>query len=162
MTPRTTSPQPSSGPSGQGLRIAIVAARFNQVVTEKLLDGARQALAKHGVADGDIHVVWVPGAFELPLAAKRLAQTGRYAAIVCLGAVVRGETPHFEYVSAGAVQGIAQAQLETGVPMALGVLTTNDMNQALDRAGGAVGNKGYEAAVTALEMASLLREIGGP
>ncbi len=156
MSPRRTTP-----PLGKGLRIAIAAARFNQVVTDKLLAGAREALLRHGVRERDIEVVWVPGAFELPLAAKTMAQTGRYAAIVCLGAVVRGETPHFEYVSSGAVHGIMQAQLDTGVPMALGMLTTNDMEQALERAGGKAGNKGYEAAATALEMAALVGRTKG-
>lgn len=154
------SPEHTGSRSGKGFRFAIVVSRFNEIVTTRLLEGAREALSQHGVRDQDVDVAWTPGAFELPLAAKRLAETGRYAALICLGAVVRGETPHFEYVSAGAIHGIAQVMLETNVPIAMGVLTTNDIPQALERAGGKVGNKGYEAAVTALEMANLLQDIG--
>ena len=144
---------------GEGLRIAIVAARFNELVTARLLAGARRALADHGLRDDDVDVVWTPGAFELPLAAKRLAETGRYAAVVCLGAVIRGETAHFDYVSGHAVYGIGNASLQTNVPITLGVLTTDNLDQALARAGDPPGNKGHDAAMAALEMANLLRDL---
>ncbi|MEE9286313.1 MAG: 6,7-dimethyl-8-ribityllumazine synthase [Dehalococcoidia bacterium] len=155
------SPEYRGAYAGQGLHFAVVVSRFNELVTSRLLAGARDALVSHGVQERDIDVVWTPGAFEIPLIAKRLAETGRYAAIVCLGAVIRGETPHFEYVASAAVNGIGRASLESNVPMAMGVLTTNDVTQALERAGSKAGNKGFEAAMTALEMASVLRDIGG-
>ncbi len=155
------SPEYRGAYNGEGLHFAIVVSRFNELVTARLLDGARDALSSHGVQERDVDVVWTPGAFEIPLVAKRLAETGRYAAIVCLGAVIRGETPHFEYVSSGAVNGIAQVTLQTNVPMAMGILTTNDVAQALERAGSKAGNKGFDAAMTALEMANVLRDIGG-
>jgi 6,7-dimethyl-8-ribityllumazine synthase len=140
-----------------GLRIAVVVARFNDDVTSKMLAGAREALAKHSVADFDI--AWVPGAFELPVAARRLAESRRYDAVVCLGAVIRGETPHFEYIAAEAARGIGQVAQDTGVPTIFGVITPNTLEQALDRAGGKVGNKGYDAAVSAIEMANLMRQL---
>ncbi len=146
-------------PSGEGLRIGIALARFNRAVTDRLLAGALEALAAHGVADDAIDVASVPGAFELPLCAQRLAMTGRYDALVCLGAVVRGETPHFDFVAGEAARGIAEVGRRHDLPVAFGVLTTDTMEQALARAGGGAGNKGYEAAVTALEMAQLLRVI---
>jgi len=149
----------SARPDGTGLRIGVALARFNQGVTERLLAGALEALAQHGVADDAIDVATVPGAFELPLCAQRLAVTGRYDAIVCLGAVIRGETPHFEYVAGEAARGIADVARRQDLPIAFGVLTTDDVEQALARAGGARGNKGFEAAVTALEMAQVLRAI---
>ena len=145
-------------PSGDGLRIGVALARFNQAVTDRLLAGALEALV-HGVADDAIDVVLVPGAFELPLCAERMAATGRYDALVCLGAVVRGETPHFEYVAGEAARGIADVARRHDVPVAFGVLTTDTIEQALARAGGERGNKGYEAAVTALEMVHLLRVV---
>ena len=151
----------TGNPHGAGRRFAIVVARFNQVVTERLLDGALDGLRRHGVADEDIEVVWVPGAFEIPVAAHELARRGGVEGIVCLGAVVRGETPHFEYVAAEAAGGIGRAIVATRIPMSFGVLTTDSVEQALARAGGAVGNKGYEAALTVLEMADLLRRIRG-
>ena len=146
--------------SGQGLTLAIVVARFNEFVTRRLLEGAREALASHGVREEDVDVVWVPGSFELPIAARRLARSGRYRAVICLGAVIRGETPHFEYVSEAAARGIARVGLETGVPAAFGVITANTLEQAMERSGGKIGNKGYDAALTALEMANLLPQIG--
>ena len=146
---------------GHGLRFAIVVARFNELVTRRLLEGARHGLARHGVAAEDVDVAWVPGSFEIPLAAQRLATSGRYAAVICLGAVIRGATSHFEHVASGVSSGVARVALETGVPTIFGVLTTDTVEQALDRAGLKAGNKGYEAAVSAIEMASLLAQIGG-
>jgi 6,7-dimethyl-8-ribityllumazine synthase len=147
------------GVDGAGRRVAIVVSRFNRLVTDPLLAGAREALARHGVAEADVDVAWVPGSFELPLAAQRLAQTGRYAGVIAIGAVVRGATAHFEHVAGQAASGLADVALRTGVPVAFGVLTTDTMEQALDRAGGKAGNKGAEAALTILEMAALLETI---
>ena len=144
---------------GAGLRIALVVSRFNEVVTSRLLAGARSALERNGVADDDVDVAWVPGAFELPVIARRLAESRRYDAVVCLGAVIRGETPHFEYVAAEAARGIGDVARDTGVPTIFGVLTPNTLEQALERAGGKAGNKGYDAAISAVEMANLLRQL---
>ncbi|HEY8216163.1 MAG TPA: 6,7-dimethyl-8-ribityllumazine synthase [Acidimicrobiia bacterium] len=143
-----------------GMRLAVVAARFNEHITARLLEGARTAVASCGGSD-DLDVYWVPGAFEIPLVAKRLASSGGVDAVICLGAVVRGATPHFEYVAGACASGLATAALETGVPIAFGVLTTEDDDQALDRAGGREGNKGAEAALTAIEMVALLRALRG-
>jgi 6,7-dimethyl-8-ribityllumazine synthase len=145
-------------PSGEGLRIAIVVARFNRSVTEALLDGALEGLRAHGVADEAVDVLRVPGAFEVTVAAEQCAASGRYAALICLGAVVRGETPHFEFISREVSRGVNDVACRHRIPVAFGVLTTDTMEQALARAGEGHGNKGYEAAVTALEMAALLRE----
>ena len=145
--------------NGDGLRIAVVVSRFNSIVTERLLVGARQALREHGVSDASVEVVEVPGAFELPLPAKLMADSGRFDAIVCLGAVVRGETPHFEYISAAVVAELNRVMVDHGIPVTLGVLTTNDIEQALERAGGKHGNKGAEAVLTAIEMANLRRSL---
>lgn len=144
---------------GTGLKVAIVVARFNEFITGKLLGGARDALERHGADPADVDVAWVPGAFEIPLAAQKLARSGRYDAVICLGAVIRGATPHFDYVAAEVSKGTAQVALQTGVPVAFGVLTTDTIEQAIERAGTKAGNKGFEAAVTAIEMANLLREI---
>ncbi len=144
---------------GQGLRIAIVVARFNQFVTQRLLDGAQDALRSHGVKEEDSLVAWVPGAFDLPIVAKALAQSHRYDSIVCLGAVIRGETTHYELVASQASTGIARAAMDTGVPVLFGVLTTESMDQAINRAGGKSGNIGYNAATGAIEMANLMRAI---
>jgi 6,7-dimethyl-8-ribityllumazine synthase len=145
------------------MRLAIVAGRFNDHVTAPLLDGALTTLEAHGLDRDRIPVYWVPGAFEIPLLAKRLAGSGTVDAVICLGAVIRGGTAHFEYVAGPCAAGLAQAALDTGVPVAFGVLTTHDERQALDRAGGPEGNKGAEAATTALEMVALLRTLpGGP
>jgi len=145
---------------GRGLRVGIVVARFNRAVTEQLLSGALEALAAHGVAEGDVVVVHVPGAFEVPFAARKLAIAGRYDALVCLGAVVRGETPHFDYVASEVTRGIGRVVADHGLPVAFGVLTTDTIEQALERAGAGHGNKGWEAAVTAIEMAQLARLLG--
>jgi 6,7-dimethyl-8-ribityllumazine synthase len=147
--------------SGQGLSLAIVVSRFNRLVTERLLAGAHDALARHGVDQEKVDVAWVPGSLELPLAARRLAERGRYDAIVCLGAVIRGETPHFDYVASQAAAGISRVALDTGVPTIFGVITANTLEQALERAGGKAGNKGYDAVVTAIEMANLLEQVEG-
>ncbi len=144
---------------GTGLRVGIVVARFNEFVTRPLLDGALDTLRRHGVADGDIDVAWVPGSFEIPLVARRMAEGGRYDAVICLGAVIRGQTPHFEYVSATMASGIARAGYESGVPVIFGVLTTNTVEEAVDRAGAKAGNKGRDAALAAIEMADLLRQL---
>jgi len=143
-----------------GMRVAIVAGRFNGDVTKLLLDGALDALRSFGLDTDLVSVVWVPGAFEIPLVAKRLAESGEVEAVICLGAVIRGDTPHFEFVAGECAAGLRQAALETGVPLAFGVLTTDDQEQALARAGGTEGNKGAEAAATAVEMADLLRRLG--
>ena len=143
----------------RGLRLAIIVGRFNEFISGKLLAGALDALKRHGAREEDIDVFWVPGSFEIPLVAKRLATSGRYPALVCLGAIIRGATPHFEYVAAEASKGIAQVMLETGVPIAFGVLTTDTIEQAIERAGTKAGNKGFEAAMVAIEMANLLQKI---
>ncbi len=145
---------------GAGLRIGIVVSRFNRTVTEGLLEGALEALEKHGVASEEVTVVRVPGAFEVPFAARRLAGAGVYDALICLGAVIRGETPHFEYIAAEVTRGIGRVIEDHRLPIAFGVLTTDTVEQALDRAGARHGNKGFEAAVTAIEMARLGRVLG--
>jgi len=142
-----------------GMRLAIVAGRFNAHVSRPLVDGALGALAELGLPASDVPVHWVPGAFEIPFVAKRLSSSGQVDAVICLGAVIRGETAHFEYVAGPCAAGVAQAALDSGIPVVFGVLTTNDEEQALARAGGHQGNKGDEAAKTAVEMVSLLREI---
>lgn len=143
----------------RGLRFAVVVARFNHLICVRLLEGCVRELEARGAAPDDVHVAWVPGAFELPLAARALAATGRYDAVVTLGAVIRGGTPHFDYVCQGVTDGVREAMRETGVPIAFGVLTTDDAEQALARAGGADGNKGVDAALAALEMARLLESV---
>ncbi len=140
-------------------RFALVAARFNQVIVQHLVDGARDGLLRHGVADDAIDLVWVPGSFEIPPVARRLAESKKYAAVICLGAVIRGETGHYDFVAGNAAGGIAQAALTTGVPVIFGVLTCDTMEQASNRAGGKSGNKGFEAAMTALEMVNLLQNL---
>lgn len=142
---------------GTGVRVAIIAARFNDHIVGALRDGARRGLARIGVADSDVLEAWVPGAFELPLAAKAIAGTGKVDAVVCLGTVIRGDTPHFDYVCAEAARGIQDAQMSTGVPVMFGVLTVETEQQAIDRSGPGVDNKGDEAALGAVEMALLLR-----
>ena len=144
---------------GHGRRIGVVASRFNEVVTTKLVEAAIETLRSAGVADDDVDVAWVPGAFEIPLVARRMATSRSYDAVVCLGAVIRGETSHFELVASEAARGIQEASRDTGVPVVFEVLATDDLRQALDRAGGAHGNKGRDAALSALEMASLLEGL---
>jgi len=145
---------------GKGLSFAIVISRFNEFITSKLLSGALDALERHEVAEDKIDIVWVPGAFEIPLVAKNLAKSGRYDAVICLGAVIRGATPHFEYVAAEVAKGIALAGLETGKPVIFGVITADNIEQAIERAGTKAGNKGWDAAITAIEMADLSRKLG--
>ncbi len=142
----------------RGLRVALVVARFNELLTERLLHGALDCLRRHGAAEDALHVVRVPGGFELPLAAKTLAASGQFDAIVCLGAVIRGETPHFEYVAGEAARGASRAALDTGVPVGFGVLTTDTLEQAVARAGSKNGNKGWDAALAVIEMVNVLRE----
>jgi len=144
---------------GTGLRVGIVIARFNDLITRSLLEGARDGLRRHGVAADDVDVAWVPGSFEIPLVARTLAESRRYDAVLCLGAVIRGATTHDDHVAGQAVAGIAAASADTGVPVIFGVLTTESIEQALERAGTKAGNKGYEYAVSAIEMATLLRAI---
>jgi 6,7-dimethyl-8-ribityllumazine synthase len=144
---------------GRGRRFALAVSRFNEPVTSKLLEGALAAFRRHGVADEDVEVAWTPGAFELPLVALRLARSDQFDAVVCLGAVVRGETPHFDFVAGEAARGIRRAGLETGVPCIFGVLTTDTLEQALDRAGGNHGNKGWDAALAAMEMGGLMDSL---
>lgn len=145
--------------SATGLRFAIVVSRFNSFITERLLGGAMDALQRSGAGDDLVDVVKVPGSWEVPLIAGELARQHRYDAVICLAAVIRGETPHFDYVAAEAAKGVAHVSAETGVPVAFGVLTTNTLEQAIDRAGAKGGNKGFDAAMTAIEMANLLRTL---
>jgi 6,7-dimethyl-8-ribityllumazine synthase len=148
--------------NGNGLRFGIVVARFNEFISTRLLDGALDNLKRHDVDEDDIEVAWVPGAFELPLVAQRMAASRRYHALICLGAVIRGGTPHFDYVAAETAKGIAKVSLDTGVPVVFGVLTTDTIEQAVERAGTKAGNKGWEAAMSAIEMANLLQTLPAP
>jgi 6,7-dimethyl-8-ribityllumazine synthase len=143
-----------------GLRFGIVVARFNELLSSRLLAGAQDALIRHGASEGDIDVAWVPGAFEIPLVAGKLAATGRYDAVLALGVVIRGGTPHFEYVSAEVSKGVAKVGLDSGVPIAFGVITADTIEQAVERAGTKAGNKGWEAAEAAIEMATLVKALG--
>ena len=144
---------------GKGLKFGVVVSRFNEFITRKLLEGMQDALLRHGVSEEDIDIAWVPGSFEIPLAAQRLAQTKRYDAVICLGAVIRGATPHFEYIAAEVTKGIARVGLETGLPVIYGIITADTLEQAIERAGTKAGNKGFDAAVDAIEMANLLKSI---
>lgn len=145
--------------TAKGLRFAIVAARFNDFITSKLVDGALDALERHGVSGNDIDIVRVPGAFEIPLAAKVLAGSKKHHAVICLGAVIRGATPHFEYVSAEVSKGVASVSMESGLPVIFGVLTTDTIEQAIERAGTKAGNKGWDSAISAIEMANLMKQL---
>ena len=145
---------------GEGLRFGLVVSRFNEFISKKLLEGAQDALLRHGVKEEDIEIAWTPGAFEIPLVASKLAQTKKYDAVICLAAVVRGGTPHFEYIAAEVTKGIAKVGLETGLPVIYGVITADTLEQAIERAGTKMGNKGFDAAMSAIEMANLLRSIG--
>ena len=145
--------------NGQGLKFGLVIGRFNELISSRLYEGALDCLRRHDVADADVDAAWVPGAFEMPLVAKRMAESGKYDAVVCLGAVIRGGTPHFDYVAGEAAKGIAKVSLDTGVPVVFGVLTTDTIEQAIERGGTKGGNKGWTAAATALEMANLARAL---
>jgi 6,7-dimethyl-8-ribityllumazine synthase len=144
---------------GSGLKIAVVVGRFNEFITSKLLGGAQDALQRHGVEESDIDVIWVPGAFEIPLISKKLADTKKYDAIITLGTVIRGATTHYDYVCNEVAKGVASISLQTGIPVIFGVLTTENIEQAIERAGTKSGNKGWDAGISAIEMANLLREI---
>lgn len=145
---------------GEGLKFGLVISRFNEFISKKLLEGAQDALLRHGVKEEDIEIAWTPGSFEIPLVASKLAQTKKYDAVICLAAVVRGGTPHFEYIAAEVTKGIAKVGLETGLPVIYGVITADTLEQAIERAGTKMGNKGFDAAMSAIEMANLLRSIG--
>jgi 6,7-dimethyl-8-ribityllumazine synthase len=145
--------------NAKGLKFGLLVSRFNSFVSERLVEGAVDALLRHGAADADISIARVPGAFEIPPAAKQMAQSGKYDALVCLGAVIRGATPHFDYVSAEVSKGVATVAMEAGIPVAFGVLTTDTLEQAIERAGSKSGNKGFDAAMTAVEMANLYKEF---
>jgi len=145
---------------GKGLKFGIAVSRFNEFFTKKLLDGAQDALLRHGVNEEDIEVTWVPGSFEIPLISLKLAQAKKYDAVICLAAVIRGGTPHFDYIAAEVTKGIARVGLETGLPIINGVITTDTIEQAVERSGTKAGNKGAEAAVNAIEMANLIKSIG--
>ncbi len=144
---------------GEGLKFGLVISRFNQFITGRLLEGAQDALLRHGVSQENMDIAWVPGSFEMPLIAKKLAETKRYNAIICLGAVIRGGTPHFEYIASEVTKGIAKVGLETGLPVINGIITADTLEQAIERAGTKEGNKGFEAAVNAIEMANLMSKI---
>ncbi|MCX6005500.1 MAG: 6,7-dimethyl-8-ribityllumazine synthase [Chloroflexi bacterium] len=145
---------------GKGLKFGIVISRFNEIITGRLFEGAKDSLLRHGVNEQDIDVAWTPGSLEIPLIVKKLADTGKYNAIICLGAVIRGGTPHFEYVASEVNRGIARLSLETGVPIIQGIITADTLEQAIERAGAKAGNRGFNAATNAIEMANLLKNIG--
>ena len=144
---------------GEGLKFGVVVSRFNEFITSRLLEGARDGLGRHGVREDDIEVAWTPGSFEIPLIAKRMAESGRYNAVICLGAVIRGGTPHFEHIAAEVTKGIAQVGLQTGMPVIYGIITADTLEQAIERAGTKMGNAGFNAAVSAIEMANLTRSL---
>jgi len=145
---------------GKGLKVGMVVSRFNDFITRKLVEGAEDALVRHQVDKKDIEVAWVPGAFEIPVIAKKLAQSGKYDAVICLGAVIRGATPHFEYIAAEVTKGVAMVALETGMPVIYGVITADTLEQAIERAGTKEGNEGFKSAMSAIEMANLAKTIG--
>ncbi len=145
---------------GKGLKFGVVISRFNEFFSKKLLEGAQDALLRHGVSEEDIEIAWTPGSFEMPLIAQKLAQTKKYDAVICLGAVIRGGTPHFDYIAAEVTKGIAKVNMDTGVPVIYGVITTDTLEQAIERSGTKAGNKGFDAAVSAIEMANLVKALG--
>jgi len=145
--------------SAKGVRFGLVVSRFNDFINKRLMDGALDALNRHGAEDKNISIIKVPGSFEIPLMAKKLAGSGNYDAVICLGAVIRGATPHFEYISAEVTKGIAQVALDTGVPVSFGILTTDNIEQAIERAGTKSGNKGWDAAISAIEMVDVLKSV---
>jgi 6,7-dimethyl-8-ribityllumazine synthase len=145
---------------GEGLKFGLVVSRFNELISRKLLEGAEDALLRHGVSEKDIETAWTPGAFEIPLVAKKMAESKKYDAVICLAVVVRGGTPHFEYIATEVTKGIAQVGLEAGLPVIYGVVTADTLEQAIERAGTKAGNKGFDAALSAIEMANLNKDIG--
>ncbi|MBW1854547.1 MAG: 6,7-dimethyl-8-ribityllumazine synthase [Deltaproteobacteria bacterium] len=145
--------------SAKGVKFGLVVSRFNDFINKRLMDGALDALNRHGAEDKNISIIMVPGSFEIPLMAKKLADSGNYDAVICLGAVIRGATPHFEYISAEVTKGIAQVALDTGVPISFGILTTDNIEQAIERAGTKSGNKGWDAAISAIEMVNVLKSV---
>jgi len=145
---------------GKGLKFGLVVSRFNEFFSKKLLEGAQDALLRHGVNETDIEIAWTPGSFEIPLIAQKMAQSKKYDAVICLGAVIRGSTPHFDHIAAEVTKGIAKVNLDTGVPVIYGVITTDTLEQAIERSGTKSGNKGFDAAVSAIEMANLVKAIG--
>ncbi len=145
--------------NAKGKKFAIVVSRFNELISKQLINGANDCLTRHGADDKDIKIYWVPGSFEIPLTAKKIALTKKFDAVICLGAVIRGDTPHFEYIAAEVSKGIANVALETGIPVIFGIITSDTMEQALERAGVKAGNKGWDAALTAIEMCDLLEKI---
>ena len=145
--------------SAKGVKFGLVVSRFNDFINKRLMDGALDALNRHGAEDKNISIIMVPGSFEIPLMAKKLADSGNYDAVICLGAVIRGATPHFEYISAEVTKGIAQVALDTGVPVSFGILTTDNIEQAIERAGTKSGNKGWDAAISAIEMVNVLKSV---
>lgn len=145
---------------GEGIRVGIVVSRFNDFITRRLLEGALDALLRHGVLEENIEIAWVPGSFEIPLAALKMAKSGKYDGVICLGAIIRGDTPHFNYIASECAKGIAQTMLSCEIPISFGVLTTDNIEQAIERAGTKAGNKGWEAALSLIEMVNLMRRIG--
>jgi len=145
--------------NGRGRRVALAVSRFNEFITRELVAGARDGLLRHGVSDDDIDVVWVPGSFELPMAAQRLARSGRYGAVVCLGCLIQGDTPHFQYIASEVTKGVAQVGLDQGTPVVFGVITADTLEQAIERAGTKAGNKGFDAALAALELIDLYAQV---
>ncbi len=143
----------------QGKKYFIIVSRFNEFISHQLLEGAKDALLRHGASEADVEMAWVPGAFEIPYVAKKVAEMGKYSAVICLGAIIRGGTPHFEYVASESAKGVAQVAMESGTPVVYGILTTDTIEQAVERAGTKAGNKGYDAAVTAIEMANLYEAL---
>lgn len=145
---------------GKGLKIGLIISRFNEVITIRLLDGAKDGLLRHGVTEQDVDIAWTPGAMEIPLVAKKMAQMGKYDALICLGCVIRGGTPHFEYVASEVNRGIARISLEVGLPVIQGIITSDTLEQAIERAGAKEGNRGFKAAMSAIEMANLVKSLG--
>ncbi len=146
---------------GKGLKFGIVISRFNEIITNRLLEGAKDSLARHGVNEQDVDIAWTPGSMEIPLIAKKMIETGRYDAVICLGCVIRGGTPHFEYVASEVNRGIARLSLDTGVPVIQGIITADNLEQAIERAGAKEGNRGFTAANSAIEMANLIKSMAG-
>ncbi len=146
---------------GKGFKFAVIVSRFNELITTRLLEGAKDALLRHGVEEEDIDIAWTPGCFEIPLIAKKMAQSGKYHAVICLGAVIRGGTPHFDYIASEVSRGIARVSLDAGLPVAHGIITADTLEQAIQRAGAKEGNKGFSAALSAIEMANLVQEWRG-